>query len=269
MKNLAYIVLFIICTNTLGQDKANNYSELKLDTIFREHSGTFVLYELKEDTYKIYNSSHANQSFPVHSTSKILWSIIGLEEGLVRSESEIIEWDSIKYPPKQWWPEGFKQNQTIITALKYSVNWYYFELLKLMSPEMIEKYLNNLNYQRDYDVEKVHYFGLTFTIKKSAVEQVEFLKRIYLNDFNLSIKTLDIIKEGMLYKNTPSCKIYTRTGLGPLSNDNGIGWLIGWVEKENRTYIFAFNIQGNDEVEARMLRNEYPVRILKALDLFD
>ncbi len=269
MKNPVYILLFIICTNTYGQNIADNYTELKLDTIFQEHSGTFVLYELQNDNYKIYNPSCANQSFPVHSTSKIFWSIIGLEEGLVKSESDIVEWDSTKYPPKQLWPEDFKQDQTIITALNHSVNWYYIELLKLMSPEMIEKYLNNLNYQQSYDVEKVHYFELTYTIKKNAVEQVEFLRRIYLNDFNLSPKTIGIIREGMLYKQSPSCKIYTRTGLGPLSNDKGIGWLIGWIEKENKTYIFAFNIKGNDEVEARKLRNEYPFRILKALNLFD
>ena len=267
MRKPLTIILLFVSIMVYSQKQTNDYSELFLDSIFQKNTGTFVLYDLQNNNYQVYEPERAKQKFAVHSTSKILWSIIGLEEGLINSDSDIVKWDSVKYPPKQWWPDGFKQDQTIVSALNKSVNWYYFELLKLMTPEMIEKYLNELDYQKDYHVEKVHYFGLTFTIKKSAFEQIDFLKGIYLNKFNLSAKTLNAVKKGMLYSSNPGCAVYTKTGTGPIANDNGIGWLIGWIEKSPKTYFFAFNVEDADEINAGKLRYEYGFKVLKAMNL--
>ena len=110
---------------------------------------------------------------------------------------------------------------------------------------------------------------LTFKIKKSAFEQIEFLKGIYLNSFNLSGKTLGIVKKGMLYESKPDCSIYTKTGTGPIVNNNGIGWLIGWVEKGSKVYFFAFNIEDEDETKAGKLRYEYGFRVLKVINLIE
>lgn len=266
-KQLSFLLLFI-ATIAYGQKKNSSYSELNLDSIFNGSKGTFVLYDLQNNNYQVYNPDRAKQKFAVHSTSKILWSIIGLEEGLIASENDVVKWDSVKYPPKAWWPEGFKQDQTTITALRHSVNWYYIELLKSMTPEMIEKYLNNLDYQKGFDIEEIQYFEMTFAMKKTAFEQIDFLKGFYLNKYNLSANTFDIVKKGMLYTDTPDCKIYTKTGTGPIANDNGIGWLIGFVEKDSKTYFFAFNVEDEDEGKAGRLRYDYGFRVLKAMKLF-
>lgn len=269
MRTIFTILLTALSLVTFSQTQAANYSELFLDSIFAENKGTFVLYDLQKDSYQVYKPDRAKQKFPVHSTSKIFWSIIGLEENLISSETDILKWDSVKYPKNPAYQVGTYQDQTIVTALKYSVNWYYFELLKLMTPEMIEKYLNNLAYQKGYHVEKIQYFGLTFTIKKSAFEQIYFLKSLYLNEFNLSTETLVVIKKGMHNANNLDCTVYTKSGTGPIENDNGIAWLIGWVEKDTQTYFFAFNLEDEDEITAGKLRNEYAFRVLKALNLID
>lgn len=269
MQKLIIFLFILFSAIAYSQTREDPFSDLNLDSIFHESKGTFVLYDLQNESYHVYNSIRAKQKFAVHSTSKILWSIIGLEEGLVTNETDIVKWDSVKYPPGPAWPIGFKQDQTIVTALKYSVNWYYFELLKLMTPELIEMYLNKLDYQKGFHVEKIHYFGLTYTMKKSAFEQIEFLKGIYLNNFNLSTKTLDIVKKGMLYESSPDFTIYTKTGTGPIANENGIGWLIGWIEKGSETYFFAFNVEDEDELKAGKLRYEYGFRILKAMNLHE
>ncbi len=194
IRNYLLFTFLSISTLIYCQENKNN-TELKLDSIFGENKGTFVLYDLQNNKYQVYNPDRAKQKFAVHSTSKILWSIIGLEENLIANETDIVKWDSIKYPRKDFWPIGFAHDQTIISALRNSVNWYYFELMQQMTPEMIEKYLHNLNYQKGYDVERIHYFGLTFTIKKSAYEQIDFLKGLYENRYGLSQKTLSIIKK--------------------------------------------------------------------------
>ena len=155
MRKILLLGFLLVSILTYGQEHID-YTELKLDSIFGENEGTFVLYDNQSDNYQIYNPNRAKQKFAVHSTSKIFWSIIGLEENLIANETDIVIWDSIKYPRKEFWSTDFAQDQTIVSALRYSVNWYYFDLMQLMTPEMIEKYLNSLDYQKGFDVEQIH-----------------------------------------------------------------------------------------------------------------
>lgn len=268
IRNTFIIGLLLILSLTYGQENID-YSELKLDSIFEGNKGTFVLYDLQNDNYQIYNPDRAKLKFAVHSTSKIFWSIIGLEENLIANDTDIVKWDSLKYPQKEFWPAGFAQDQTIVSALRYSVNWYYFELLKLMSPEMIEKYLNSLDYQRGFDVVRIHYFGLTSNIRKSAFEQIDFLKGLYENKYDLSKETLSTIKKGMTFDKRADYTLYAKTGTGPIQNDNGLGWLIGYVEKDSKTYFYAFNVENADEILAGKLRTDYSMRILRVLNLIE
>ncbi len=268
MRKILLLGLLLVSILTYGQENID-YTELKLDSIFGDNKGTFVLYEIQSDNYQIYNPDRAKQKFAVHSTSKIFWSIIGLEENLIANNTDIVKWDSIKYPQKEFWPTGFAQDQTIVSALRNSVNWYYFELLKLMTPEMIEKYMNSLDYQEGFDVEKIHYFGLTFNIRKSAFEQIEFLKGLYENKYDLSETTLSAIKKGMTFEKGVDYTLYAKTGTGPIQNDNGLGWLIGYIEENSKTYFFAFNVENADEILAGKLRTDYSKRILRALNLIE
>lgn len=262
--SLSFIFLTIV---THGQ-QGLKYTALDLDSIFRENNGTFVLFNLNKDSYQIYNIYRAKTEYSVHSTSKIFWTIIGLEEGLV-NDNETISWDSIKYPRTEYWPKEFSYDQTVETALRYSVNWYYFELLKKMTPEMVEKYLIKLDYKSGFHVEKVHYFGLTYNIEKSALDQIDFLKRLYLNEFNLSDKTTRIIKSGLNVKETDSYKLYVRTGMGPIKNDTGIAWYTGFIERDDNTFFFAANVENDDELVCKKLCTDFSLRTLKTLRIIE
>ena len=45
------------------------------------------------------------------------------------------------------------------------------------------------------------------------------------------------------------------------------GVLIGYIEKDSRTYFFAFNVENSDEIVAGKLRTDYSMRILRTLNL--
>ncbi len=263
-----FLALGLLLVSTLLYSQADiKYTELKLDSLFQENEGTFVLYDVQKDHYQIFNPERAKQPFSVHSTSKILWSIIGLEENLIDHESDVVKWDSIKYPRKEFWPISWSQDQTIITALKYSVNWYYFELLGLMTPDMVEKYLNDLDYQKGFKVEKMHYFGLTFLIEKSALEQITFLRNLYTNQFHLSESTINTLKKGLVQEVNSTYTLYYKTGLGRIKNSNCMGWIIGFVEKGNDLYYFAMNVEDENMNIAGARRLEITNSVLKKLGL--
>src|ERR1035437_8511741 len=172
MKQAQLFFLFFITTVCNGQQDMK-LSILNLDTIFEENHGAFVLYDLQKDNYKVYNYDNAKTEYPVHSASKLIWSIIGLEEKLVKNQYDVVVWDSLRYPRKDMMSDSWIGNQTIITALNKSVNWYYFRLLSLMTPDMVDKYLNKLDYKKDFKVERVDYFWLSSNIKKSAFGQID------------------------------------------------------------------------------------------------
>jgi bla regulator protein blaR1 len=264
---LQVLIVFVLIYYQCFTQTTTAIDTIYLDTIFIEAPGTFVLYDLKNDDYRVYNIEKAKTPYAVHSTSKILWSIIGLEEGLIQNADEITKWDSIKYPKMEGWPEGWAKDQNIVSALNGSVNWYYQELLGNMTPEMIEQYLNKLDYQPGFKVEKVHYFGLTFNIKKSAFEQIDFLKHLYFNDFGISDTTVKTVKKGLLVQQNSHYTLYAKTGLGPIDDNNAIGWYIGIIEKGNDLYFFACNVITADELKAARLRIDYSLKALKALGL--
>ncbi len=275
MKHIIMIICAALSFSLAGQEKqsCNTHRkeniELQLDSIFKDNPGTFVLYDLQNDNYQVYNEKLAKEAFPVHSTSKILWSIIGLEENLIAGGEALVKWDSVKYPGKEWWPAKWKNDQSVVTALRNSVNWYYSGLLDSMAPAMIEDYLNKLNYQKGFKVDVIHYFGLTYQIRKSAFDQVDFLKHLYLNDFGISEKTYQIIQEGMFREQGNDYALYCKTGTGPIPNDSGIGWLVGYVIKGQKVYFFAFHVENPDESMAGKLRSDYSFRILRALGYID
>ncbi|MBR8537350.1 class D beta-lactamase [Carboxylicivirga sediminis] len=244
---LRYLLFFglLLFATSLGA-QTTTQEDLNLESVFEGTTGTFVLYNVGGDNYKVYNADRASQAFSVHSTSKIVWSIIGLEEGLIANDAAVMKWDKDKYLPEKFWPEGWSQDQTVVSALKYSVNWYYFELMPLMTPEMVEQYLNRLDYQPGFQVEKLHYFGLTYQIEKSAMEQIAFLRQLYTNAFNLSPSTVSSIKKGMLQEQNDDYTLYYKTGAGEIRHGNCIGWVIGFVEKGDELYYFAMNIEDKD-----------------------
>ena len=264
MKQYLWLLLFSVSVATTAQDK-KNISEINLDSVFHQNIGTFVYYEPEGDHFLVYNLDRATVQYPVHSTSKIVWSIIGLEEHLISDENEAISWDSIKYPKKDWWPESWTKDLGVKTALNQSVNWYYIELLSKMNPELIENWISKLNYGKIPKIEEVHYFGLTMMIRKSAFEQIKFLSRLINKKLNISDQTYNIIKEALYYKTMNNAKIYIKSGLGPDGFDSGIGWIIGFVEKGENVNYFALNVQDDDEWKAAKLRYVYFEKILPVI----
>jgi bla regulator protein BlaR1 len=267
MKQLLFICFLTFYTFLCKGQQELNYSLINLDSIFQENQGTFVLFDCQKNDYRIYNYERSKNDFAVHSTCKIFWSIVGLEENIISDENRIVKWDSIKYPQKDWWKNSWAKDQSIVTALNNSVNWYYFELLSSIAPEITEKYLIQLNYKPDYKVERVHYFGFSNTVRKSALEQIDFIKGIYQNDYKISDKTIETIKQGLLWEQCDEYTLYGKTGLGPIDNDKQIGWYIGMIEKGENKFIFALNIENESQDIASKLSIDYSLKILKTLGL--
>src|SRR5437868_2769094 len=125
MKILFFLLL--ITSSTIMTAKAQD-----LSPFFKNTKGAFVLYDLKNNRYILYNEERCRQKFSPYSTFKIPNSLIGLETGVIKDADFVIPWDSKKYPPEEDWNlehfVNWGQDQNLRTAFKYSVVWYYRKL---------------------------------------------------------------------------------------------------------------------------------------------
>jgi len=124
---------------------------------------------------------------------------------------------------------------------------------------------------RDSITSGIDNFWLCGSLKISAREQVEFLKRLYNKQlFGLSDKTQGIVKDIMLYETTENYKLYGKTGSGDCWDDLLIGWYVGFLETDDNAYIFALNLFVNDFSDLdNNKRIELIKNILKGLKIIE
>ena len=129
--------------------------------------------------------------------------------------------------------------------------------------------VNDLDYGNKDISSGLDNYWLCGSLLISINEQVEFLKRLYLHQFQgFSDKNIDAVKSIMLYETTPDYKLFGKTGGGDCWDNKVIGWYVGFVETELGTKIFAMNIIVNDFSDLKSNnRIELTKTILKELKI--
>lgn len=209
-----------------------------LSSYFNKSDGSFVLYDLREDEYLIYNKEKSMMRISPASTYKIYSALIALEEGIITSEDNIIEWNGVEQNYEQW-----NQNQTLSSALAYSVNWYFQILDKATGINTIQRYLTYMNYGNEDLSGGIQDHWLESSLKISPIEQVELLQSFYNNDFNFQKEHIQSVKGALKIEETEALTLYGKTGTGNINGKDINGWFIGFAETNNNTYFFATNVQ--------------------------
>jgi beta-lactamase class D len=231
-------------------------------------AGAFVLYDSKRNRYLRHNEARCRERFSPFSTFKIPNSLIGLETGVIPDAEFRIKWDAKKYPAHDqdtlpfntWW-----QDQTLRTAIKRSVVWYYRELATAVGKPRMKQYVRRLRYGNGDVSGPINNFWLNDSLKISADEQVEFLKRLYKEELPVSPRSMKIVKEIITLEETPDYRLSGKTGGGPLGENRFLGWFVGYVETKDDTYFFATQIEGPTYASVRDERIAVTKRILAGL----
>ena len=111
----------------------------------------------------------------------------------------------------------------------------------------------------------INNFWLADSLKISADEQVEFLKRLYKEELPVSNRSIKIVKEIITLEETPAYKLSGKTGGGPLAEGRFLGWFVGYLETKDDTYFFATEIEGPTYLSVRDERIALTKRILAGL----
>jgi beta-lactamase class D len=271
MKKLFGIFAVVIVSSfSFGQElpKGSVVRQLDLGKYFASLKGSFVLYDFKKDEYLQYNRETCGIRYSPCSTFKIPNSLIALETGVADDTSFVIRYDNTKHPipPELLNEEPFKhwpQDQTMKSAIQYSVVWYYQEIAKMTGKARMQQYLDSLKYGNEDISSGIDHFWLGGSLKISADEQVEFTKKL-VNDRlkGFSVSTQDRVKGIMLNETTDRYRLYGKSGGCEYAPDSTIGWYVGFVETQSNTYVFALNIFAKSFDELKEKRVEVTKKIL-------
>ena len=254
---------------TQAQAKQTPEAAPDLAPYFKQFPGSaFVLYDLKRDRYTRHNEARCRERFSPFSTFKIPNSLIGLDSGVITDAEFVIKWDEKKYPAfdrdvlpfSAWW-----QDQTLRTAFKRSVVWYYRELALRVGEQRMRDYVRKLRYGNEDASGPLNGFWLRSTLQVSADEQVDFLRRLYREELPVSKRSVAIVKEIMTLEETPEYRLSGKTGGGPIGEGRFLGWFVGYVEAKDNTYFFATEIEGPTYLSIRDERIAVTKRVLAGL----
>ena len=219
-----------------------NINVIDLSSCFQGYEGSFVLYNMAQDTWNIYDMDRAALRVSPDSTYKIYDALIGLEAGVITPEDSTMEWNRELYPFQEW-----NTDQTLQSAMSASVNWYFQEIDKQLGTSAIDRYIREIRYGNENTKGGLSSYWMESSLKISPIEQVELLRKLYENSLGFRTKNIDTVKDSILLSSSKAGNLYGKTGTGCIDGMDVNGWFIGYVEAPDNTWFFAANIAANDD----------------------
>ena len=239
-----------------------NISVTDLSSYFGEYEGSFVLYDLKKDTWHIHDMEHATFRVSPDSTYKIYDALFGLQENVITPNDSFLAWNGEDYPFEAW-----NKDQTLKSAMSASVNWYFQSIDEQLKATLVSDYLTQIGYGNEEINGDFSTYWLESSLKISPVEQVELLTKLQNNSLDFSSENINAVKDSICLSASDDGTFYGKTGTGRVDGKNVNGWFIGFVETSDNTYFFATNIQGKSTASGATA-SKITLEILKDFDIY-
>ena len=219
-----------------------NISYVDLSSYFGKFEGSFVLYDLGNDAWSIHDIDHATLRVAPNSTYKIYTALFGLEDGVITPENTFIAWDGKNYPFDTW-----NTDQTLPSAMRNSVNWYFQSLNEQLGAPSVNEYMQQLKYGNENMSGDFSSYWMESSLKISPIEQVELLTKLQNNSFGFAPENINAVKDALCLSSSDAGTFYGKTGTGRVDGQDVNGWFIGYIETADNTYFFAANIGADSD----------------------
>lgn len=219
---------------------SENISHVDLTTYFGEYEGSFVLYDLENDAWSIHDMEHATLRVAPNSTYKIYDALFGLEEGVITPKDSFIAWNGENYSFEAW-----NADQTLQSAMKSSVNWYFQTVDEQLGASVLYNYIQKIGYGNQNMSGDFSTYWMESSLEISPIEQVELLIRLQNGNFGFAPENINAVKDAICLSASDAGTLYGKTGTGRVDGQDVNGWFVGFVETTDNTYFFATNIEAD------------------------
>jgi len=223
--------------------------------------GSFVVFDAGADRYVGHNRPRAETRYVPASTFKIANALLGLANGAVAGVDEVLPY---RGPPDPF-IAAWARDMGLREAITLSNVPIFQELARRIGLERMRDGVARLGYGNGEVGGKVDEFWLHGPLRISAVEQTRFLARLARDRLPVPRAAQRGVREITLLERGENWELHGKTGWqnapGP-----GVGWWVGWVEKDRRVYAFALNLDIRNPADAQK-RVELGRASLKALGI--
>ncbi len=236
IKSIVNIIIIAFISMSYSANAQEKHKDLLkiTDSLFKNsYPGCIVIYNENDDDIFIYDSARAERRYGPASTYKIFNTLLAFESGVASDSTYTIKWDGTKHSFDSW-----NRNHSLNSAFKNSVVWYYQALARKLGRDYAQKYLDTCDYGNTTIGKEIDRYWLDNSLQISAMEQIQFLRKLKNNQLPFSAETMKKTKEIML-QDTSFGELYYKTGLLIVQK---VGWFVGWQVLDGKTYYFALNI---------------------------
>lgn len=225
---------------------------------------SFVLLSPGNNKRIVVNQPRAQQRLPPFSTFKIAHSLVLLELGIVNSGDKYFAVNLSNYPEQAWWPKAWLgKNMSLRDIFQFSVAPVYQSLAQDVGAQRMQDFVNAFDYGNKDISSGQDSFWLGESLQISAVEQVQFLRKLYRNKLKLKAKTLKDFWPVMLVEDINSSKIYAKTGAGYTEDKKALGWYVGIVVDKKGPHYFALNLKADSFAAINERRKVLAMQLLR------
>ena len=263
-------MLKLVCIFVFGSFISSHAAVAEPDfaKLFQGKDGCFILYDLKADKIvNHYNESRCSLRVSPCSTFKIAIALMAFDKGILQDEKTTYKWDGVDRGNLNW-----NRDTSAADWIKYSVVWFSQRITPHLGAATVRDYLAEFDYgNRDISGGLTN-FWLGSTLKISADEEIQFLKKLWRNELPVSYRAMQLTREIMYIETTPSgLKLSGKTG-SHWTSKNALGWFVGHLEGSGAEYLVAVNYSGDNPPDTKshpgIIAEDMSKKILEDLKLY-
>ena len=147
-----------------------------LADIFQGFDGTFIMYDEGADRYTVFNKTLSETRLPLCSTFKVFHALIGLDSGVLDRDDArtLMKWNGKPSSIAAW-----NHDQTLASAMRHSVVWYFQRVATGIGEERMQRGLDRIGYGNRDISGGLTRFWLQSSLKISPREQVGLLRALF------------------------------------------------------------------------------------------
>ncbi|QBY01651.1 class D beta-lactamase [Rhodophyticola sp. CCM32] len=271
LKRLCLTALLVVIP-TLASATQVEIARTPLAAEIGDRDVAFLARDLETGTDYILEGSDLTRRHAPWSTFKIPNLLIALETGTASGLDHPYTWDQARRPPAAYWPEDWRQDQTLGSAFRRSAVWVFRDIAEQTGTDTYRQRLGEWGYGNADIPDGSDHFWLDDTLQISVAEQVNFLDRFFAGTLGLSAKSSDALIEISRDGQFGAAMLHGKTGAGTITqgdfNGRFEGWYTGFVLRPDaEPVIFSLYTRAPNYRALRDFRKDFAIRLLQRADL--
>ncbi len=198
--------------------------------------GAFAVREVGSGETLVWDPDRVERRRLPASTFKILNSMIILQTAVVGSVDQVVPWDGVEREIETW-----NRDHSLRSGIEVSAVWLYQALARDVGDDQMGEWVTAAGYGNTDITGGVDQFWLRGALRISPLEQLDFLERMVTGDLPFDAEVVAEVREIIVREQGDGWSWSHKTGTG-FDAGPPLGWLVGTTEYDDRTWVFAMNV---------------------------